>query len=121
MINQSIETELHYHEWLSTYLDNLYWQKSFDNDFLFHDKIYQVVNNRLEKPLPIHIWEAIDKHFEYYWDEVVGVGGYVCNEQLEDHIYNGLIYDKIPYPKVLVKRIVGIVMNYLEMTMVLVP
>ena len=79
-------------------------------------KAKRAVYNRIKFELPNYLWNEIDTAFGDYWNNVIGMGEYIYEGQIEQHIYNHLKSRKIIFEYEKVEIITNIIFDYMSMT-----
>jgi len=79
-------------------------------------KAKRAVYNRIKFELPNYLWNEIDTAFGDYWNNVIGMGEYIYEGQIEQHIYNHMKSRKIIFEYEKVEIITNIIFDYMSMT-----
>lgn len=79
-------------------------------------KAKRAVYNRIKFELPNYLWNEIDTAFGDCWNNVIGMGEYIYEGQIEQHIYNHMKSRKIIFEYEKVEIITKIIFDYMWMT-----
>jgi len=89
----------------------------FSNDGIIDpQKVKNAVYNRINFELPENIWNKIDTAFAECWNEKIGIGGDVYENQIENYIAKKLKKENTIFDPEKTKQIVKIIYDYIEMT-----
>ncbi len=79
-------------------------------------KVKNAVFNRIDFALPESIWDEIDNGFRICWNDEIGLRGWIYEREIEKSIYNHLKSCKILIEYDKLEKIVGIMLDYIEMS-----
>ena len=85
----------------------------YQEDAFTEEVLYEVVNNQIGFILPYHLWEEINDAFSYFWDEEVGVNGYIFEGAMFISIREYLIADLFYCPEELLQEIVTAIEEFI--------
>jgi len=86
----------------------------FQDNAFSEPVIRQAVVEQIDFQLPDFIWNHINEAFEFYWDEEVGIGGYVGYESMFFSIKRQLVAAHIIYPSDQLFRIVEAICTFID-------
>ena len=81
-----------------------------------HQKVKNAVFNRIDFDLPESIWDEIDNGFRICWNEEIGLRGWIYEGEIEKSIGKYLKNQKILIDYDKIEKIVGIMLDYIEMS-----
>lgn len=79
-------------------------------------KVKNAVYNRIDFELPEHIWLKIESAFAECWNERIGIGGDVYENQIENYINQKLKEGNTIFDTEKTRQIVKIIYDYIEMS-----
>lgn len=77
---------------------------------IMKDYVYENIDFKLSE----EVWILIHKYFIEYWDEIIGVGGYFCWDDVTQYIYNKIIDQKYLITQEKVNFIVELMLTKIE-------
>ena len=75
--------------------------------------LYKAIKQRIDFELPLSMWEEINKAFEIYWDEELGLGGNVYLDDMYHSIKLQLVEKGILFPDDKLQSIVKAICNFI--------
>ena len=79
-------------------------------------KVKIAVYSRIDFALPESFWDEIDNGFRICWNEEIGLRGWIYEGEIEKSIGNYLKNQKILIDDDKIEKIVGIMLDYIEMS-----
>jgi hypothetical protein len=76
--------------------------------------LHEVANQQLGFFIPYETWEMINEAFSYYWDEFVGLGGLISNDEMFLCIRQQLIERNVLFPDDSLQEIVYAIYDFIE-------
>ncbi len=72
------------------------------------------VRNNINFKLTDDYWSLINNSFSHYWNNILGIGGYIINEEIVEYIYKKIVDNKIIFGKEKVEKIVNLMLDKIE-------
>ena len=88
----------------------------YNEGFINADRIKEAVYNRIDFKLPEKHWNMISDAFADVWNNEIGLGNWVHEQQIERHIAGELKKKGILIEYNRIETIVKIMSDYIEMT-----
>jgi hypothetical protein len=76
--------------------------------------VKQAVYSQVDFVLPEHIWNEINTAFGVFWNNIIGIRGWVHENQIENYIHEHLIKKKILFEYAKIETITKIIHNHLK-------
>lgn len=84
--------------------------------FIDPEKVKAAVYSRIDFELPENIWENIDAGFAECWNNVIGLRGWIYEDQIEKFVFRYLQNHNILLEYSKVEKVVSIIYSYISMT-----